>query len=52
MFTPDNTDGYTQAELDAFNAEFAASLEFAGVEPGSDEAGEMEKAFADQIASR
>lgn len=51
-FTMENTAGYTQAELDAFNAEFAARLEAAGVEPGSDEALEMEKAFADEVARR
>lgn len=52
MFTADNTTGYTQAELDALNAEFAARLAAAGVEPGSDEAHEMEKAFADEVARR
>lgn len=51
-FTLDNTTGYTQAELDALNAEFAARLVEAGVEEGSDEAHEMAKAFADEVARR
>lgn len=52
MFTMDNTTGYTQAELDALNAEFAARLVAEGIEPGTDEAQAMEKAFADEVARR
>lgn len=51
-FTSENTTGYTQAELDALNAEFEARLEAAGVEHGSDEALEMAKAFSDEVAGR
>lgn len=51
-FTTDNTEGYTDAELAALNAEFEARLAAAGVEPGSDEALAMEKAFADEVAGR
>lgn len=51
-FTTDNTEGYTAAELAALNAEFEARLAAAGVEPGSDEALAMEKAFADEVARR
>lgn len=51
-FTMDNTSGYTQAELDALNAEFAARLAAAGIEPGSDEALDMENAFSDEVARR
>lgn len=51
-FTADNTEGYTAAELAALNAELAARLQVAGVEPGSDEAAEIEKAFADEVAGR
>lgn len=52
MFSTDNTEGYTVAQIEALNAEFAARLEAAGVEAGSDEAMEMEKAFADEVARR
>lgn len=51
-FTSDNTEGYTAAELAAFNAEFEARLAAAGVEPGSDKAHEVKKAFADEVAGR
>lgn len=51
-FTPDNTEGYTQAQLDALNAELAERLRAAGAEPGSDEALEIEKAFHDEVAGR
>ena len=50
MFTMNNTDGYTAQQLAAFNEELAQRLE--GVEPGSDEAHQIAKALADDIASR
>jgi len=51
-FTAQNTEGYTAAELAALNAEFEARLAAAGVEPGSDEAADLEKAFSDEVAGR
>lgn len=51
-FTAANTEGYTQAELDALNAELAERIRAAGVEPGSDQAQEIEKAFHDEVARR
>ena len=51
-FTADNTEGYTATELAALNAELAARIAAASVEPGSDEAMEIEKAFADEVAAR
>ena len=50
MFTTDNTDGYTVKQLAEFNEELAQRLD--GVEPGSDEAHQIAKALADEIASR
>lgn len=52
MFSMDNTSGYTQAQLDALNAELAERLNQAGVEQGTDEASEIEKAFSDEVARR
>lgn len=50
MFTQDNTSGYTDAELSALNAELAQRLD--GVEPGSDDAHRIEKAFSDEVSHR
>lgn len=51
MFTRDNTEGYTQAELDALNAELAQRL--AAIDPDDTEArAEAEKAFADEVSRR
>jgi hypothetical protein len=47
MFTEENTNGYTAAQLAALNA--ALTRRLIGVEPGSDEAIQIEKEFADQI---
>ena len=51
MFTADNTEGYTAAELAALNAELAARL--ASIPESDAEArAEAEKAFHDEIARR
>jgi hypothetical protein len=50
MFTTENTEGYTQPQLDALNAELAERL--AGVEAWSEESIEIVKAFTDEVASR
>lgn len=50
MFTLDNTEGYTQLELDELNKELAEQLN--GVEYGTDEYYAIEKAFSDEIATR
>ncbi len=52
MFTLDNTEGYTQAQCDALNAEFDARLRASGVDPDSDLARDMEKSFSDEVAGR
>jgi len=50
MFTQQNTDGYTDKELDALNAELNDRL--SGLEPGSDEYQQAEKAFYDEVSKR
>jgi hypothetical protein len=51
MFTTDNTEGYTIAQIAAFNAELAAIL--AGIPESDIEAREAaESAFADAVAQR
>lgn len=50
MFTQQNTDGYTQSELDALNLELAERL--TDLEPGSDEYQQAEKAFHDEVSKR
>jgi hypothetical protein len=47
MFTEQNTSGYTAAQLAVLNATLVRRL--AGVEPGSDEAMQIEKAFYDEV---
>lgn len=48
-FTMDNTEGYTQEELDALNAELDERLE--GVDDPLDQV-EIEKRFADEVSRR
>jgi hypothetical protein len=48
----DNTEGYTQEQLDALNAEWQERAKSEGLEPGTDEYKEMEKAFSDEVARR
>jgi hypothetical protein len=51
MFTTDNTEGYTQAQLDALNAELVARL--AAIDPtDTDARDDAEKAFSDEVARR
>lgn len=49
-FTQDNTTGYSEAQLAALNDELSQRL--VGVERGSDEWSQIEKAFADEVAGR
>lgn len=48
MFTQDNTQGYTDKQLAAFNAELAQRLEGVADEDRQD----VEKAFHDEVAGR
>lgn len=51
MFTLDNTEGYTQAELNALNAELQTRL--AGIDPEDVEMRQqVEKSFADEVSRR
>jgi hypothetical protein len=50
MFTQQNTDGYTDQELEALNAELNDRL--SGLEPGSDEYQQTEKSFHDEVSKR
>jgi hypothetical protein len=50
-FTPDNTDGYTQEELDALNAEIDDVLSEIE-EDDLDARYAAEKAFADEVSRR
>jgi len=50
MFTQQNTEGYTDQELDALNTELEERL--SGLEPGTDEYYDAEKAFSDEVARR
>jgi hypothetical protein len=50
MFTQQNTDGYTDQELDALNAELVERL--ADLDPGSDDYQQAEKEFHDEVSRR
>jgi hypothetical protein len=50
MFTQNNTEGYTDAELEALNAELDDRL--SGLEPGTDEYDNAVKAFNDEVSRR
>lgn len=52
MFTLDNTEGYTQQEIDALNAEWTALAEEKSLTEGTEEYWQEEKRFADEVASR
>jgi len=51
-FTTNNTDGYTQAEINEFNEELTARLDALGVEPDTEDAEMVYKALSDEIARR
>ena len=50
MFTHENTNGYTYEQLAALNEERDGRL--SGLEYGSDEYNEADKAFSDEVARR
>ncbi len=51
-FTSDNTNGYTDAELDTLNAEWDAIVEAEGLEEYTDEYNEREKQHSDAVSRR
>lgn len=50
LFTKDNTEGYTQEQLDALNAEWAERSK--ELTPNTDEYHEAAKRFSDEVAGR
>ena len=48
----DNTDGYTQAELNAINAEWQARRDANGWDEDSSECEQQYKWFCDEVAGR
>ena len=52
MFTIYNTEGYTQEQLDALNAEWEARAADLGLEQGTEEYDFQEKNFSDEVSRR
>ena len=52
MFNIYNTDGYTQEQLDALNAEWEARAAEQGLEPGTEEYEFQYKRFGDEVSRR
>ncbi len=51
-FRMDNTEGYTQKELDSFNAEWTDYCTKNGIDEDSQNYDQEAKAFSDEIARR
>ena len=52
MFDQETTHGYTDAELDALNAEWDTIVEADDLEPGTDDYAHRESQFADEVSRR
>ena len=52
LFTIENTEGYTQAELDALNAEWQHRVDTCGWDKDSAEYQQQQKWFSDEVAGR
>lgn len=52
LFRPDNTEGYTQQQLDQFNAEWERHVSDLGLEDGTDEFYDAAKQFCTEVAAR
>jgi hypothetical protein len=50
--TEENTQGYTESELQALNAEWDAIVAVEGLEPETDEYYQREKQFHDEVSRR
>jgi len=50
LFTTDNTDGYTQAQIDSLNKEWTEKSE--NLESGTEEYYAAADAFSDEVAGR
>ena len=51
-FRMDNTEGYSQSQLDKLNAEWVELVEEMNLEPGTDEYDLKCKWFSDEVAKR
>lgn len=52
MFTSENTQGYSEPELDALNSEWNGRVIENALEPGTPEYERAKKAFSDEVAQR
>jgi len=52
MFRNDNTDGYTQAQLDSLNSEWAALAIELGIDHEDDEYKQAASNFCDEVSRR
>jgi len=52
MFRNDNTDGYTQAQLDSLNSEWEALATELGLDPDDDEYKQAASNFGDEVSRR
>lgn len=52
LFRNDNTDGYTQTQLDALNNEWDKYVQKNALKKGSDEYYQAEHQFTDKVASK
>ena len=52
LFTQQNTDDYTDAQIDALNAEWECIVTEKNLEPGTDEYDVQAKWFCDLVARR
>ena len=51
-FRQDNTEGYTESQLEKLNDEWKNRVKKLHLEPGTDEYYQQEKAFSDDVARR
>ncbi len=52
LFRTDNTDGYSQEEIDVLNAEWDNRAKTQGIEKHTDEYDQAAKSFCDEVARR
>jgi len=52
LFRFDNTDGYTQSQLDSLNSEWAALAMELGLDPEDDEYKQAASNFGDEVSRR
>lgn len=52
LFTDDNTEGYTEGQLDSLNAEWEIRVESLKLEEYTEKYNDEAKAFGDEVAGR